>query len=581
MAFDSSQPAETSPASTPSTPGGTAGVAGQGAQDSPDAARAARAERLLSAGRALTSELDLPLVLDRILEAARELTGARYAALGVLDESRRELSQFLTLGLDADEREAIGELPRGHGLLGVLIEHPEPLRLHDVSQHPRSYGFPLGHPPMRSFLGAPIKIRDDAWGNLYLTDKIGQEDFDDNDMETIVVLAQWAAVAIDNARLFGEATTRRHELERALRTSRTTTEIATAVGGDTDLPRILELIVKRGRALVEADSLVIWLRRGDALEFAASAGNARIPQGTTVPLQDSNEGEALATGRSMRIRDISQLRVDPAEYGMPDASSVLLVPLVHRGQRHGVLVAFDSLGATASFDDEDQRTLEAFAISAATAVATARNIEEQRLQNTLAAAESERRRWARELHDETLQGMAALKLSLTSALRADDPNQARAVLEAAVGQLDLDITGLRAIIADLRPAALDELGLEPAMRALVERVSQRAGLEATTTIDLGAARLSPDLETAAYRVVQEALTNVVKHAGATTVAVEACLTPTTVQISVTDDGRGISAERGDGYGLVGMRERAELASGELEVVRVDGGGTRVTLQLPR
>ncbi|MBJ7470305.1 MAG: GAF domain-containing sensor histidine kinase [Solirubrobacteraceae bacterium] len=541
--------------------------------------RAERAERLLAAGQALTSELELANVLQRILETARELTGASYAALGVLDERRQGLSDFITIGLEESERMAIGDPPEGHGILGLLIEHPVPLRLHDVSQHPRSYGFPVGHPPMKSFLGAPITIRDDAWGNLYLTDKAGAEDFHDHDVETITVLAQWAAVAIDNAKLFGEATDRRRSLERALRASRTSMEIATAIGADTDLSRILELIVKRGRALVEADSVLIWLRRGDELHLAAAAGNAQVPPGLSLPINASTAGKALTSGQSMRITDMSQLRVDPRQYGMEEASSVLLVPLVHRGQRHGVLVAFDRLGATASFDDEDQRTLEAFAISAATAVATARSVEEQRLQNSMAAAESERQRWARELHDETLQGMAALKLALTSALRAE-PDAAREVLQCAVAQLDADIRGLRAIIADLRPAALDELGLEPALRALVDRVAENGGLQTSIDVQLGGVRLTPELETAAYRVAQEALTNVVKHAGATSVSVVAEVRRGCLHIRVADDGRGVGEHPGKGFGVIGMRERADLANGTLTIDSRSSGGTAVELELP-
>ncbi len=541
--------------------------------------RAERAERLLAAGQALTSELELANVLQRILETARELTGARYAALGVLDERREALSDFITVGLDASERAAIGEPPRGQGILGLLIEHPVPLRLHDVSQHPRSYGFPVGHPPMKSFLGAPITIRDAGWGNLYLTDKQGAEDFDEDDVETVKVLAQWAAVAIDNAKLYGEATDQRRSLERALRASRTSMEIATAIGADTDLTRILELIVKRGRALVEADSLLIWLRRGDQLQVAASAGNAEVSPATLVPVDGSTAGLALSSGTSMRISDTSQLLVDPAQYGMDEASSVLLVPLIHRGQRHGVLAAFDRLGATASFDDEDQRTLEAFAISAATAVATARSVEEQRLQNSMAAAESERQRWARELHDETLQGMAALKLALTSALRAD-PDAAREVLRGAVSQLDADIRGLRAIIADLRPAALDELGLEPALRALVDRVAEQGGLATELDVQLGETRLAPEIETAAYRVAQEALTNVVKHARASTVSVVAEVSGGALRIRVADNGQGLGEAPGSGFGVIGMRERADLAQGTLDISERAGGGTSVTLELP-
>lgn len=541
--------------------------------------RAQRAERLLAAGQSLTAELDLPNVLQLILETARELTGARYAALGVLDDARRELSDFITLGLTADERAAIGDPPHGRGILGLLIERPESLRLHDVSQHPRSYGFPLGHPPMKSFLGAPISIRDSAWGNLYLTDKTGAEDFDDDDVETITVLAQWAAVAIDNARLYGEATDRRRSLERTLRASRTTMEIAAAIGSDTDLSRILELIVKRGRALVEADSLLVWLRRGDQLELAASAGTASVPIGEQLPIQGSTSGEVLRSGRSTLIADLTQLRIPPSAYGLDDVTSVLMVPLVHRNQQHGVLVALDRLGATASFDVEDQRTLEAFAVSAATAVAIALNVEEQRLQNTLAAAESERQRWARELHDETLQGMAALKLSLRSALRSD-PEQARTVLEAAVEQLNGDIQGLRAIIADLRPAALDELGLEAALVTLVEGVAARGELDAETELDIGDVRLAPEVETTAYRIVQEALTNVLKHAAADRVRVDASVAGGRLQIRVTDDGRGLTDDRGSGFGLVGMRERAGLAGGTLAIEPRPGGGTVVDVELP-
>jgi signal transduction histidine kinase len=541
--------------------------------------RVDRLERLLAVGRALTSELDLQAVLDRILEAARELTGARYAALGVLDARRRGLAEFLTAGLDESERDAIGDLPRGHGVLGLLIDRPEPLRLHDVAQHPRSYGFPFGHPPMRSFLGAPITVRGEPWGSLYLTEKRDAEDFDDDDIDAIVLLAEWAAVAIDNARLFGEVSAGRGELERALRTMRTAMEIATAVGGDTDLSRILELIVKRARALVEADALLIWLRHGDELRIAAVAGHADVPEDAAMPLGASTAGEALRTRRSLRVADAQRMRVSPGQFGMPQASSALIVPLVHRGRGLGVLVAFDHLGRTAWFDADDERALEAFAASAATAVATARLVEEQRLQDSMAAAESERGRWARELHDETLQGLASLKIALAVALRAP-PDQARPALESAVVQLGHDIEALRAIIADLRPAALDELGLEPALRTLVTQVAGAADLEARVRLELGGARLDPAVETTAYRVAQEALTNVVKHASARTVTVDVHLDGGRFRLTVADDGAGVGDLDGEGYGLVGMRERAALAAGELRISPAPGGGTCVTLELP-
>jgi signal transduction histidine kinase len=522
--------------------------------------RVDRLERLLAAGRTLTSALDLESVLGRILETARELTGAEYGALGVLDERRGGLEHFLTAGPMDEDPEEIGDPPRKQGILELLIGRAEPIRL-------------------RGVLGAPTTIRARTWGGLYLIAKQDAEDFDDDDVATIDLLAEWAAVAIDNARLLKETTTRRDDLDRALRTMRTAMEIATAIGGDTDLAHILELIVQRARTLVDADGLLIWLRHGDQLRIAAVAGHADVPDHASIPLGASTAGEALRAGRSVRIEDAQQMLINPAEFGMAQATSSLIVPLVHRGRGLGVLVAFDSRGATASFDADNELALEAFAASAATAVATARLVEAQRLHDSIAAAESERGRWARELHDETLQGLASLKLSLAGTLKAN-PDRTRSVIKSAVTQLERDIIALRAIITDLRPAALDELGLEPALRTLVAGVAQEAGLLARVSIKLGAVRPDADVETIAYRVAQEALTNVVKHADARTVTVELILDAERLRLIVADDGRGFGEVHDAGYGIAGMRERAALASGVLEIAQAADGGTRVALELP-
>src|SRR4051812_17334014 len=261
-----------------------------------------RLVRLIEVGRSLLSELDLDIVLDRVLETARDLTGARYAALGILDERRRELAQFLTRGVDEETHRAIGDLPRGRGILGLLIEDPIPLRLADLGDHPRSYGFPPGHPPMRGFLGVPILIRGEAWGNLYLTEKAAG-DFDRDDEDAVVVLADWAAIAIENARLYRAVDARRAELERAVRGFEATATIARAVGGETDLERVLELIVKRGRALVEARGVVILLAEGDRLRVAAGAGSVSVPEGLAVPLRDSPLAELMAGSRAHRVTD--------------------------------------------------------------------------------------------------------------------------------------------------------------------------------------------------------------------------------------------------------------------------------------
>ena len=227
--------------------------------------------RLLEVGRALVAELDIERLLHRVLDVAQELTGARYAALGVLDDRRERLERFLTIGIDEATHSAIGDLPRGHGILGMLISDPRPLRLPNVTEHPQSYGFPLNHPPMHTFLGVPILIRGEAFGNLYLTEKEVAE-FDDGDEEAVVILADWAAIAIDNARLHRDVRLRRDELERAVSALETTTAIARAVGGETDLQRILELIAKRGRALVGARAMVIELAQGPDLKIMSVAG---------------------------------------------------------------------------------------------------------------------------------------------------------------------------------------------------------------------------------------------------------------------------------------------------------------------
>src|SRR5215203_5498411 len=230
----------------------------------------AQAMRLLEAGRSVVAELDLETVLDRLLETARDLTGARYAAIGVLDEQRRSLERFLTSGIDPAAHAAIGDLPRGRGVLGVLIDDPRPLVLPDVNAHPRSYGFPAGHPPMTTFLGVPLLIRGEAWGNVYLTEK-GDGEFDQSDVEAVTVLADWAAIAIDHARLYRGSVERSQELERAMEGLEATTAISRALGSETDLSRVLELVVKRGRALVRARAVVLLLEEGGRLVVASAA----------------------------------------------------------------------------------------------------------------------------------------------------------------------------------------------------------------------------------------------------------------------------------------------------------------------
>jgi signal transduction histidine kinase len=536
-----------------------------------------RLRRLIDVGRGLLSQLDPEAVLDQVLETAREITGARYAALGVLDRDRRELERFITQGIDAETHRAIGDLPRGRGILGVLIDTPRALRIPSVGEHPKSYGFPPGHPPMSSFLGVPVLVRGQVWGNLYLTEKQGGGEFDAVDEESVVILAAWAAIAIDNARLYEAVAARRDELELAARRLEAARTIAVAVGAEMELENVLELIAKRGRALVEARSLVILLREGADLVVAASAGVTERAIGARVPVEGSTTGQVLKSGTVQRIADVSaHLRISAAQLGVVGARTALLAPLVYRGRGLGVLAAFDRGAESAGFSEDDEMTLHAFAASGATAVALAQTVQHERLRNSLEASEAERRRWARELHDETLQGLGGLRVLLSSALRRVEQGDLAELLREGVGQVEREIENLRAIITELRPAALDEFGLVPAIEALVSRVSAIEGLTIECAVNLPGAgrRLGPQLETTVYRLVQEALTNVAKHAHAEHARVTVSTTRGRLEVEVSDDGTGFDPkEMTSGFGLAGMRERVQLSGGQLTVAPGSPGTT--------
>jgi signal transduction histidine kinase len=542
---------------------------------------------ILEVARSVLAELDLEVVLDRVLTAAQDLTEARYAAIGVLDEAEAELARFLTRGVDERTRAEIGALPRGRGVLGALIAEPVPLRLTDVGKDPRSYGFPHGHPPMRSFLGAPILVRGEPFGNLYLTEKARGEPFTQEDEDALVALAEFAGVAVDHARRYTGAREQQEELSRTVAALEATTQIARAVGSETDPEAVLELVAKRGRALVSARALLIELQRGDELLVAAGAGE--LPEGVigaSMPVAGTVGAQALRTQSPQRLEDeLNRSRYEEhglGALGLP-ARSGIVVPLVYRGESHGVLLAIDRLDGAASFSANDEMLLQSFATSAATAVATARSVTAERHRQRLAAGEEERQRWARELHDDTLQSLSAVRISLAAARRAQDAARLSAAVEGAIDQLEESIANLRALITDLRPAALDELGAAAAIEALAERVSRR-GIEVDVSVELAAegdARLGGELETALYRVVQEALTNAVKHGHATRAVVEVSQAPGSVRLSVRDNGTGFDPQSpSEGFGLPGMRERIALLDGELEITSSDRSGTTVAARIP-
>ncbi|HEU4977024.1 MAG TPA: GAF domain-containing sensor histidine kinase [Baekduia sp.] len=544
-------------------------------------------ERLIEVGRALAAELDLDALLQRVLEVARELTGARYAAVGVLDEDRQYLERFLTDGIPEEAHAAIGDLPRGRGVLGLLIAHPEPVRVNDVGRHPESYGFPIGHPEMSSFLGMPILVDGEAWGNIYLTDKDGGP-FTDEDQAAMAVLADWAAIAIANARLYRSVQARRDELERAVRGLEIMVEIAQAVGGEVELARILELVAKRARALVSARATVVALVAGDEWEVVAGAGEiADGAIGLRAPIAGSLGEPALQSLRPHRLDRLREARRFRG-VGPMDADAALVVPLVFRGQALAALVAYDRLKGGPHFSGEDERLLRAFATTAATAIATGQQAANQALERSIAASERERARWARELHDETLQELAGLRLLLAATRRATDLEKVRTSLADGIERIDEGIRNLRSIITDLRPAALDQLGAQAALEALANRVEQRAGVKIELDLDLGweagraGERHVEEIEETIYRVVQEAVTNAIKHAEARRITI--CVRDTddgTVLIRVSDDGRGFNpSDRSTGFGLDGMRERVALVDGSMAIESRPGEGATIEIAFP-
>ena len=536
-----------------------------------------RLRALVEAGIAVSSELSLDGVLQKIVEAAAELTGARYAALGVIDRSGNQLERFLTTGIDPDTHAAIGDLPRGRGILGVLIGDASPLRLHDLNQDPRSVGFPPNHPPMRSFLGVPILLRGVAYGNLYLTEKEGGDDFTDEDEELTLLLAAQAAVSIENARLYESAT-------RWLRQLESLNEVADALVGEMDLPRLLNLIAVRLRELLDARLVTIMLPDSEeALRIAAVDGDgAEDLRGLVLPVAGSKVGAVLRRRRSERVDSlIEDLEIDQDAARRMGARTGLYVPLMVRDEAIGVIVAHDKLGPDPRFSDDDLRLAETFGARAAVAVDLSRRVASDALRRVVAAQELERRRLARELHDETGQALTSILLGLRSVEEARNPEEAHRAASALRELVVATLQDVRRLAIELRPKALDDFGLGPALERLVQTYEGDTGISIDLEAQLGADRLPPEIETLLYRTVQESLTNIVKHAQAQRASIVLTRRGDLVAAVVEDDGRGFDpTDGGDGVGLLGMRERLALLGGRLQIESSPDAGTTLVVEVP-
>jgi signal transduction histidine kinase len=536
-----------------------------------------RLRALVGAGIALSSARSLDELLQRLVETAAALTGARYAALGVIDREGQALERFITTGIDGAERAAIGDPPHGRGILGVLIRDAETLRLHDIGDDPRAVGFPPNHPPMHTFLGVPVMLRNVAYGNLYLTEKTGGADFDEEDAEMVGLLAAQAAVAIENARLYESATRWSSQLEAL-------NEIGTALASEIKLPRVLSLITEHLRKLINARLVAIALPRphGALVIEAADGDSAGEILGLQLERAGSKSGRVLERGRAERVDD---LRADPeVDYDVARplaATTGLYVPLIARDRVIGVVVVHDKVGDDPRFSDDDLRLAEQFAIRAAVAVDQSARVARDALRRVVEAQELERRRLARELHDQTGQELTSVILGLKAVEEAQDPADHAEALEQVRAQVIETLHDVRRLAVELRPKALDDFGLVAAIDRLVHTFGEQTGIKVDLVAQLADERLASDVETALYRMVQEALTNIAKHAQAASVSIVIGRSAAAVSAVVEDDGRGFdTAARREGMGLDGMQERLALLDGRLKIESRPGGGTTLVGEVP-
>jgi len=525
-----------------------------------------RVRSLLDAVTAVAGNLDVPQTLDRIVKAAADLADATYVALGVIDEAGEGLSEFITYGIDEGEVARIGPFPSGHGILGLLISDPRPLRLHDLRAHPSSSGFPPHHPPMSSFLGVPVRVGSRVFGNLYLTNKRGGEDFTDEDEDAVVALAGAAGVAVENARLYATVHRREQWLEA-------TSQIQQAFLRRVDLDTALQLLTENARQALQADVAVVVLERDDdALVVRAVAGEPDLV-GSTLP-RESALADVVERGATVRLAE--GLRIP----GLDSVVSALLVPFTGPGERGGaLLVGTRTVRRGRWLGDEDVQALQGFAAQAAIAMDRAQAQQDRAALAVLA----DRDRIARDLHDVVIQRLFATGLMLQgTARRASDPDIVER-LSSAVKELDTTILDIRGSIFDLSGSTRSD-----DLRAQLRKVAadSQAALGVRPHLVLEGAldstvpeRLRPDL----VAVLVEALSNAARHAGAgrveVRVALDAAAEPRRLVLEVRDDGSGCAVPTHES-GLRNMRDRASAHGGGFEFVSSAGAGALVRWWVP-
>ena len=531
-----------------------------------------RLRLLLDAVVSMGAGLSLDGVLARIVEIARELTGANYAALGVLDSGPKDgLRTFVHRGMNPVQVQEIGALPTGHGLLGLLVEKPQPLRLHEIASHPDSYGFPPGHPPMSSFLGVPVRIRDQVFGNLYLTEKVGGIDFSQEDEHMVIALATAAGVAIENARLYEEAKRREQWLEA-------TAEISGLLSSDSAGDHSLQTIADRARQVAAADVAWIVVGTEDHLTVRIVSGHqVSASDLKDVSMDRSLAREVLRTGEPIVVEDIER---DPRAValsqlsGWPTLGPAIVVPLRTDDVVVGTLALAWSPDNADRFHEVEARLPASFAEQAALALQVLRaRASEQRL-----AVFEDRDRIGRDLHDLVIQRLFAVGLSLQSVSRISDVPQVTKRIEAAVDDLDATIKDIRRSIFALgiSEASAD---LQTELTSMVDRAAATMKFRPTLQIDgplrtLVADDTAPDL----LAVLAEALSNASRHANASSITVTVHAGEE-LRLVVDDDGIGLP-EKVQESGLRNIRERALNLGGTCTVESSPGQGTTVCWTVP-
>jgi signal transduction histidine kinase len=532
----------------------------------------ARWELLLDAVVTIGADLDLDGLLARIVTAASRLADAQYAALGVIGSSSEQpLRTFVHHGVTAEQVVEIGDLPTGHGLLGLIIDRPEPLRLHDIAEHAASSGFPANHPPMRSFLGVPIRIRDQVFGNLYLTEKAGGQEFTEQDERIVVALAAAAGVAIENARLYEEAAQRERWLAA-------TAEITGLLSRTTDLDA-LQVVADRVRDLAGAD--VAWVVAGpDESRLAVqvvSGVQVDLAQVAGLSLDRSLAREVVRSQQPLAVPDMAH---DPRAVtldqvaGWPVLGPVIVVPFGQGGGVDGALALGWVPGNAGGFSSVDAALPASFAEQAALALQVSRSREDQQQ----LAVFQDRDRIARDLHDLVIQRLFAIGLGLESTSRLAENGDVSTRLGTAIDDLDDTIKDIRRTIFAL--GSLDQAtDVQAEVIRLVERAKVTLKFRPTLTFD-GPVRTVIGGATAAdvLAVLGEALSNAARHANATAVDVRLAAAEDIV-LEITDDGDGIDGTV-DESGLRNMRHRAERCGGRCEIGPGPAGGTRVRWSVP-